>query len=608
MKRAPALLYLALLVTLSVAKIMFLQHQIGLLNNVPAMVITTAALLVGLYIPIVFLPQGWRRRVGLFINFALSSIVLADLIYFKFYDTIIPVYAIFLIKQVGGVSASVSTSLELGYLLLYTDIAVMLVYFARQKRLQLPNMEIPCRKAAIALMILAAFTLSYAGSVATAYANGKQFAMANFGALYYHAYDILDFIVDEDTDGGSFNEPYPGRQPMLPEKLRYHGIARGKNVIAIQAESLQDFVIGLEINGREVTPNLNRLLKSDSFYFDNYYQMTALGNTSDAEFVTHNSLTASLDRPSYQAYEGKSFYTLPLVLKQQGYSTIASHGNQGMFWNREEMYPQQGFDQFVSEENLQLDEIIGMGLSDSSFFRQMAARLQQMQQPFYSFMVTLTSHNPYLMPDDVAKDFPLKPEQENLLGHYLQAMHYLDACIGEFIAELKTSGLYDSCLIAIYGDHCGVQDEDEDIRQQMSELLGREYGFDQMMNVPLIIHLPGMGVAKRQEMVGGQLDFFPTMLNLLGIQPDSSRILLGQDLLNSQHGFVPLQTYMVKGSFVNDEIIYVMSRDGVFENGRAWNLKTGAPIPLAECREGCERAVREYDFSEWYIHQTDKNR
>lgn len=45
----------------------------------------------------------------------------------------------------------------------------------------------------------------------------------------------------------------------------YKGVAKGKNLILIQTESFNNFVIGATYNGQEITPNLNKLLKKVLF-------------------------------------------------------------------------------------------------------------------------------------------------------------------------------------------------------------------------------------------------------------------------------------------------------------------------------------------------------
>ena len=150
------------------------------------------------------------------------------------------------------------------------------------------------------------------------------------------------------------------------------------------------------------------------------------GNTSDAEFVTNNSLYPVIFGPVYELYQNNRFYGLPWVLRENGYQTMVLHGYKKSFWNRENAYPGQGFDKFIGEEDLVIDEKIGLGLSDKSFFRQSLDYLKEMEQPFYSFIITLSSHVPYKIPETHQK-LELLPEDKNtLFGDYLQAACYTD--------------------------------------------------------------------------------------------------------------------------------------------------------------------------------------
>ena len=162
-----------------------------------------------------------------------------------------------------------------------------------------------------------------------------------------------------------------------------------------------------------------------------------------------------------------------------------------------------------------IDEKIGFGLSDKSFFRQTADYLKNLEQPFYSFIITLSSHVPYKMPDS-CQGLELLPEDEGtLFGNYIQAVHYTDEAIGEFIDYIKELGLYDNSIIALYGDHFGIDCKNE-AAEQVKAFLGRDYTYNEMLNIPLIIHIPGSGIHETVETTGGQVDFMPTVLNLLG--------------------------------------------------------------------------------------------
>src|SRR5690606_31248075 len=101
----------------------------------------------------------------------------------------------------------------------------------------------------------------------------------------------------------------------------------------------------------------------------------------------------------------------------------------------------------------------------------------------------------------------------------------------------------------------------KDYQKLMSEYLGYTYDLDEMMKIPLIIHIPGENINETISKVGSQLDFMPTILNIMGYQNEKG-IMFGRDLINYQgESLVAPQTYAVKGSVITDEILLEMSRD-----------------------------------------------
>ena len=117
----------------------------------------------------------------------------------------------------------------------------------------------------------------------------------------------------------------------------YTGIFEGKNVIAIHAESLQNFAIGLEFEGKEVTPNLNKLIK-ESLYFNNFYAQVGVGTSSDTEFTYSSSLLPSNNGTVFVNYYNNKFTTIQNLLNNKGYYVFSMHGNDGDFWNRNIMH------------------------------------------------------------------------------------------------------------------------------------------------------------------------------------------------------------------------------------------------------------------------------
>lgn len=135
----------------------------------------------------------------------------------------------------------------------------------------------------------------------------------------------------------------------------------------------------------------------------------------------------------------------------------------------------------------------------------------------------------------------------------------------------------------------------------MESFLGKPYREDEMFRVPLLIHIPGLDSSQRIETVGGQIDFSPTLANLLGLSP--KKYFFGQDLLNAKEGFVAKQVHVAQGSFIDDEKVFIMSPDGIFENSQAWSLQSGTPIDVALCRDGYDRAVSEILLSTYIMNE-----
>ncbi|HEY4544225.1 MAG TPA: LTA synthase family protein, partial [Tissierellaceae bacterium] len=391
---------------------------------------------------------------------------------------------------------------------------------------------------------------------------------------------------------------------------KHTGIAKNRNLIVLQIEGLQNFVVGLDYNNQEVTPNLNKLIKDDgSLYFNDYHQLLGRGNTSDAEFVTNNSLHPSMEEPTYSQYEKNTFYSLPNLLKDYGYTSWAFHGFEKSFWNREKAYVNQGFERFLSEEEYEFDkeDIIAFGIKDEDFYMQTIDYLKELDKvddnPFYAFIISLSSHTPFTMPEKYNKLEILKEHDGNMVGDYIQSVHYADYAIGLFLDQLKEEGLYDNSVICIYGDHFGINAAQKEA-PLVNSIIGREYDFDTMMNIPLIINIPGEDINETITTTGSQIDFFPTVLNLFGYE-NKKGLMFGRDLVNyKEDNIVMSQTYMLKGSFITKDLLFEISRDNVFEHSRLINRHTREDLDVEKARDISEYVNREINMSN-YILKTD---
>jgi len=375
-----------------------------------------------------------------------------------------------------------------------------------------------------------------------------DFANAAFAAVDNTEVDKTLYTLQDDSDSP------------------YFGLAEGRNVFILQIEALQNFVIGARYEGQELTPNLNALLSDNTFYFPHYYYQIGGGNTADAEFTVNNSLFAPETEAAYVKYTENTYYGLPWLLKENGYSGAhVFHNYKGDFWNRRTAYPFQGFDSYTALEDFEEIDPFPMGISDRQMFTQSMASLTAYPEPFYAFYITVSSHHPYAIP---LKDrgITLRPEDEaTLFGLYIQSVHYVDSVLGEWLDMLREEGLYDNSVFVLYGDHYALTNTDHQISGQVSSMLGRNYTIYDVFNVPLLIHIPGSGVSRTISTAGGHIDVLPTLLCLLGID-EVRTVMFGQNLLTAAEGMVCEQTHMSIGSFISDDVFFKKPHNNILTN------------------------------------------
>ncbi len=541
-----------------------------------------------------------KMRIGFYS--LLSLIMFVDAMYFMQFSTLPSISLLKQFNQLSTVGDSIKYLLNIKNILLLIDIPVI-IYFYIKNRDEKEKYEINNITLKVSTVLLA---LSLIGIILI----GESESVMSQELYTYHLTDIVDTLLGrEETDIISDEDIRELEMRTQLEQGKFTGLGKDKNLISVQVEALQNFVIGLEYEGQEITPELNRLIQDQStVYYDNYYQLVGRGNTSDAEFVTHNSFHPSMEEHSYSRFEKNEFYGLPMLLRDNGYKTVAMHGNDGEYWNRRAAYKGQGFDEFLDIQYYQVDELLGMGVSDKDFFEQNVQYLSQYKRenenPFYAFMATLTSHTPYNMPESY-KILDIREEHvDTILGNYLQSIHYADKQIGFLIEELKSEGLYEDTVIALYGDHYAISLTNEEDRDLMSDFFGYEYDYDEMMNIPLVLHIPGEEIHETISEIGSQIDFFPTILNIMGYKNEKG-LLFGRDISNYKgYNFVSPQTYMRKGSFIDGENTFVISRDGIFQHSRAFNNRTREEIEdLEQLRKTHEMAIREINLSDYILNQ-----
>ncbi|NFM44763.1 LTA synthase family protein [Clostridium botulinum] len=538
---------------------------------------------VGVLLGIGYFLQKHKRTKFLYVlNIIISSIIIADLLYYRYYKDIISIGAIRNAFLLGGVASSITSLFKLKDFIYFLDILLIIPFLKVYRNMPYKENKKIIRIGVGSLILAGAILLNginiYKLSVDQ---PGLLNTMSNriyitkvLGNVNFHVIDAYQFTRNKINNSKKLPEAkekelvdnFEGKSQIQGEKLK--GVGEGKNLIVIQVEALQQFAINAKVEGQEVTPNLNKWINK-SMYFDNYFYQVAAGNTSDAEFLSNNSLYPAVSGAAYYMYSGNQFKSLPSTLQDKGYYTAAMHGYKDGFWNRNVMYKAQKFQDFHGESTYNIDEQVGLGLSDKSFFNQSLEKIKTFKQPFYSFLITLSSHFPY---DDVKGygEFNVGKYEGSFLGNYLKGIHYTDAQLGMFLENLEKEGYLDNSIVVIYGDHNAVS---KNYIQELYDFVGEKSPNDlkwyELQKVPMLIHFPQDEYKGVNHTYGGQIDLYPTIANLYNLP---RKYMLGNDLLNVADPKVTFRN----GSFTDGKAFYISW------TGEYYDIKTGEKITETE--------------------------
>lgn len=378
--------------------------------------------------------------------------------------------------------------------------------------------------------------------------------------LGYHFFDIYKTLV-LDKDIKLSNEEkqevknwLDANYENLPDN-QYKGELKGKNLVVLQIESLEDFVINKKIDGQEITPTLNSILKN-SYYFPNIYEENLTGFSSDADLMVNTGMLPITNTATSFAYPSRTLTTLPSILEKNGYTTVSAHPEVAGSWNWGEVHHSLlKFQNSYTLYDFNEDEIIGLGISDKSYLTQLATKAGNLKQPFYLFTVTLTNHGPFEI-DDAHTTIKIPSEIEGtLIGQYFKTVRYTDEAIKMFMDKLKEEGRFDDTVFVIYGDHAGPNKYYKDQLKDVN--FDGNYWKLNEKKVPLIIYNPSIQ-GKTIETKGGLIDVMPTVSYLLGINDSGLRNVIGRNLLNTNRNIVALPEGEVAGEAKSqDELNHV---------------------------------------------------
>lgn len=372
-----------------------------------------------------------------------------------------------------------------------------------------------------------------------------------FGCIWYDITDAAEPITPEkQAEIERWLASQPKHQPAdsVTEKR--------SNLLIVFAESLESWVLEKKVDGKEITPCLNSLLKEKStLYAPNVLTQVKGGRSIDAQLMICSGLLPLMSGTYSSLYYDNTFYTLQKAMRGLKHSrSYLLTIDKVSTWNQGAVARSFGTDTIISYHDFKMTEAFGTHkrIGDASFFQQCREKIERGEvwkpgESVYMQFVTYSGHAPFKLPDHLRTiTFPASiPEKA---ADYMTTAHYTDKAIGDFVAYLKTLPQYKETIVVIVGDH-------EGLASYRQELVGnpacRGLVSDKQLTPFIVLNSP---VGMRYDKFMGQIDIYPTLLNLM--QLDAYRWHgLGQSILDPRKQGVAVGSVMnVEGTGSDKEV------------------------------------------------------
>lgn len=472
-------------------------------------------------------------KVTLFVFVLLDCLLMSNLMYFRTYFTAIPLDSYLLVGNLSDFTGSVLDSWRMTDLFFpfstiaagwlwrrdfkcsaYSSIPVKAKpwhVFGRYMALIIIISLIP----AVRIWSQNGFKAAYE-KLQDAYLHTCNIPMYTiFGSLYYdYTCDNIVYTPEIKQRIDSWLASKTDCKSVLPQ------IYVRDNCIFVLAESLESWVLEKTVEGQEITPNLNRMLKDSSvIYAPHVLSQVKGGRSIDAQLLFNSGLLPINSGP-YSIKFPESYYPSLVKAFKEKYEGAKAYSltvDKPMVWNQCVIAPVLGFDSLVSKSCFVQEEPVGSRkqVGDRAFLRQCLGKIQQNEvwnDSGNTFLqcITYSGHNPFILPDSL-KQVSFSPEVPEVLNNYMTMANYTDRALGEFIACLRADKRFDNTLIVIMGDHEGLATQRKEL---CNDPVGKHIVSDKSFVPLIILNAP---FCMYYGKVMGQVDVYPTLRDLLGL-------------------------------------------------------------------------------------------
>lgn len=271
-----------------------------------------------------------------------------------------------------------------------------------------------------------------------------------------------------------------------------------KNVVYIILESFGNEHIGYMNKGKGFTPFLDSLITVSTFYKNGF----ANGKKSIDAMPSMVSAIPSLMESSFirSSFSFNETESLANILKKEGYQTSFFHGAFNGSQNFDDYAKIAGFDAYYGQNEYPYSgEGDGVwGIFDEDYLRFFAEKLTEFKEPFFSSIFTLSSHNPYTIPEKYKGKFPKGDKK------ITESIGYTDFSLKQFFDYVKNLAWYENTIFVIVADHTSSEGTD-----WYKTAMGK-------FSIPILFFEPGdESIGVTSEIIFQQIDVMPTVLEKL---------------------------------------------------------------------------------------------
>ena len=545
---------------------------------------------------LIILPNRTRIISSIIINIFISFLLFGDNAYYTYSSSVLSIAQITNLQYGEEILSTLPMVIQLKSILYFIDIVFIIVLIIF-RIIKIEKKVLKSKKQLIEKCIVGTLGIIIFCRVGVNYVEkskdnsfNKDIQIRQATILGYHIYDIENAITIKS------NTKYKNYEDMIKdyndlkadydkkygqERYPFKNILEQKNIIILQLESIQEFVVNKEINGKQITPNLNKFL-NENIEIQNM-NMQSYSSTADSEHSTITSIYPMENGMSFSKYFTNDYDELFKIFKDKNYHTSYMHGNYPYFWNRGNVYGRLNLDDLVLMEQFNdTSEIINGYLSDELLYNQAVDKLKDYEKPFITYIVSASSHTGFTL--DGLKDrskinIDVGKYKNTFFGNYLESVNYADYAFGIFIDELKKQGLYEDTAILVFGDHNGMNMYNEEMIDFLGYTDSNITDVDLKLNYTKVLcglKIPGIFNLKLEKPVS-KLDIKPTLAYMCNLEDGFS---LGTNMFASKD-FVCLN---------NERII--TSRYYYDENW--YDIKTGEKIDLDNIDKDTKELLNEY--------------